>query len=190
MITADIKQLKIAKTYSKALLQSAQEQNLADKVLEDLLFIQELIHTNAQLSDVLKNPVIRLEDKKDIINRLLENRIDKITLDFLLLLLENNRINAFDESLNQYIYAYNKLNNVATPVITSAVELDEIQKSRITEKLNQKLSKTIAPKYIINPDIIGGLIIEIDDNTLDFSLKYKFDNMKKELTKGNRYGND
>ena len=82
------------------------------------------------------------------------------------------------------------LNNIVKPQIISAVELNEEQKNRIINKLQTKLSKIIQPEYEIKPDIIGGLIIEIDDRTIDCSLKTKFDNMKKQLTKGNSYGNN
>ena len=50
--------------------------------------------------------------------------------------------------------------------------------------------KTILPEYQINPEIIGGLVIELEDKTIDCSLKTKFENMKKQLTKGNRYGSN
>ena len=43
---------------------------------------------------------------------------------------------------------------------------------------------------ILSLGIIGGLVIEIDDKTIDCSLKTKFENMKKQLTKGNRYGSN
>ncbi len=190
MIVGDIKNKKISRTYSNALISTAKDANKCQNVLDDLFFVKELINTNSELSTLLYSPVVSLNDKKDIMTKLLNNRVDKITLDFILLLLDNNRINALDETLNQYLKTYNKINNIITPLIISAVDLDENQKNKIVEKLKEKLLKTIKPDYLVNPDIIGGLVIEIEDKTLDFSLKSKFDDMKKELTKGNRYGNN
>ena len=87
-------------------------------------------------------------------------------------------------------FLYNKLKNIVKPSIISAIELSEEQKSRIVEKLKTKLNKEIEPEYTVNADIIGGLIVEIEDRTIDCSIKSKFENMKKQLTKGNRYGNN
>ena len=70
----------------------------------------------------------------------------------------------------------------------SLLETQKLQP--IVEKLQNKMLKTIIPEYQVNPDIIGGLIIEIEDKTVDCSLKTKFENMQKQLTKGTRYGND
>ena len=82
------------------------------------------------------------------------------------------------------------IHNIVKPIIISAIDLNEQQKQRLVSKLSLKLNKHIIPEYIINPQIIGGLIIELDDKTIDFSIQTKFENMKKQLTKGNRYGND
>jgi F-type H+-transporting ATPase subunit delta len=104
--------------------------------------------------------------------------------------LENNRLNILKEVINQYISSLNEHKNIATPVIISAVELNEEQKTKIINKLQSKLSKQINPEYKVSKSIIGGLIIELNDTTIDCSLKTKFDNMQKQLTKGNNYGNN
>jgi F-type H+-transporting ATPase subunit delta len=190
MKIGNVKHIKIAKKYSNALISGANDEDKAAKVYEDLLFIEETINTNPNLQNVLLNPVISISDKKDIVNKLFRLHIDTLSLDFVVLLIENNRLDIFNEVVNQYINTYNIQNNIAKPTIISAIELDKNQKNRIIDKLANKLTKKIVPNFQINPDIIGGLVIEIDDKTVDFSLKTKFDNMKKQLTKGNRYGND
>ena len=190
MRTGDVKNIKIARKYSNALISAAVDANNVDKVRQDLIFIAETIKTNEQLSAFLYNPVIKLEDKTDTINKLFAVHTEKISLDFIVMLIESGRLNIIEEVVNQYLYAYYKYKNIIKPVIISAVELNEEQKSRITGKLEQKFSKTIMPEYKIDSDIIGGLIVEIEDKTIDCSIKTKFDNMRKQLTKGNSYGNN
>ena len=190
MKIGDIKNKKIARKYSNALLETALEQNLSSKVYEDLVFVCETINSNEQLQEIFYSPIISQADKTEIIEKLFSIHIEKITLDFLFLLIEANRTDALCEVLNQYSTSYNEYNNIVKPVVISAVELNEAQKNRIVEKLQNKMSKTIIPEYQVNPDIIGGLIIEIEDKTVDCSLKTKFENMQKQLTKGNRYGSN
>ena len=190
MKIGDIKNKKIARKYSNALLETALEKNLSSKIYEDLVFVCETINSNEQLQEIFYSPIVAQADKSDIVEKLFSVHIEKITLDFVLLLIEANRTDALCEVLNQYEISYNEKNNIVKPVIISAIELNENQKNKIVEKLQNKMTKTIVPEYQINPDIIGGLIIEIDDKTVDCSLKTKFENMQKQLTKGNRYGND
>ncbi len=185
-----IKNAKIAKKYSNALLQTAKSGNKCENVYNDLLFISETINTNKNLSEFIFNPIVKPEDKKDVVNKVFSFHIDKITLNFLYMLIDKARLNAINEIVYQYIQSYDKINNIVKPLIISAVELDSRQKERLTEKLTGRLMKKVQPEYIINPDIIGGLIIEIGDKTINCSIKNKFDSMKKQLTKGNRYGNN
>lgn len=190
MKIGDVKHIKIAKKYALALFQSASELNISDKVYQDLLFVFETINTNSELSSALYNPVVIFEDKKDIINKLFSVHVDVKSLDFILLLIENGRLNVLSEVINQYLSILNKNRNILTPEIISAVELNEEQKSRIINRLEMKLSKKVIPEYTVNPDIIGGLIVEFDDKTIDCSINTKFETMKKQLTKGNNYGNN
>ncbi|MBQ8168754.1 F0F1 ATP synthase subunit delta, partial [bacterium] len=62
-------------------------------------------------------------------------------------------------------------------------ELDEVYKQRITEKLNTKLNKNIVADWQIDESIIGGLIVQIDDDVIDTSIKNKLENIQK--IKGN-----
>ena len=190
MKSVDIKNLKAAKKYSSALFQSAMRLNSVDKVYNDIVFIAETINTNEQLKNALLNPVVAISDKKDIVNRLFSIHIEKITLNFTYLIIENNRLECLNEIINCYNQLNNNFNNVITPVITSAIELDEEQKNRIITKLEGKTKKAVIPEYVVNSEIIGGIIIEIGDKTIDLSIKTKFENMRKQLTKGNNYGNN
>ena len=190
MKITDVKNIKASRKYSNALISTALENNNADKIYQDLVFITETIKTNAQLHDFLYNPVVTCSDKIDVIKKLFSVHIDKISLDFMLLLAENRRLNILEEVLNQYLESYNKHKNIVKPLIVSAVELDEERKKRIIQKLETKLSKTVLPEYKVSPDIIGGLIIEIDDKTIDCSIRAKFENLRQQLTKGNKYGNN
>ncbi|MCD7879599.1 MAG: ATP synthase F1 subunit delta, partial [Candidatus Gastranaerophilales bacterium] len=172
----NVKNLKIAHKYANALFQSAIESGLGNKIRDDLIFIVETINSNSKLAEVIQSPVIKNDDKKDIIKKIFEPHIEKTTLDFLYLLIDNSRINAINEILNSYSDLYNSEYNIALVNVISAVELTMGQKARIIEKLENKINKKLNPEYIINPEIIGGLIIEIGDKTIDCSLKTKFNN--------------
>ncbi len=190
MIIGNIKNIKTAKRYSNALLKSAIDAGSLEKIYNDLIFVDETIRVNSQLKEFIENPVIKNQDKKDVINKLFSVHVEKITLDFLFVLIDSGRIDIFGEVLNQFFIKYNVQNNIVKPVIISAVELNENQKMLLAEKLEKKLLKKIMPKYAVDSNIIGGLIVEIGDKTIDCSLKTKFYNMKQQLIKGNKYGSD
>ena len=190
MKIGDIKNIKIARKYANALFEAGIDSGNIDKVYNDILFVVETINSNKQLEEFLYSPLIKKEDKKDVITKLFSVHVEAVSVDFLNVLVDADRFNIIAEILNQFSNSYNEEKNIVKPVITSAVELDEIQKSSLLSKLEAKLNKKVEPEYKVDLGIIGGLVIEIADKTIDCSLKTKFDNMQKQLTKGNRYGND
>lgn len=190
MKITDVKNGLISKKYASALYNTAAEQNIVEKIYNNMIFIVETFNTNSELKKFINSPLIKNGDKEEVLTSLFSPHCEKTTIDFLKMLVDCERINVIDEILNKFTLIYDKKNNIVKPVITSAIELEESRKEAIKNKLCAKLSKTIKPEYVVNPDIIGGLIIEIDDKTIDFSLKSKFDDMQKTLTKGNGYGNN
>lgn len=190
MKITDVKNGLIAKKYATALYEEAEEKHIVEKVYNDLIFIVETFNSNSELKEFSISPIINKSDKQDVLGKLFSPHCEITSVDFIKMLVDCGRMSIINEILNQFVIIFDKKNNIAKPIITSAVELDDNQKETILGKLSSKLSKTIKPEYVVNPDIIGGLIIDIEDKTIDFSLKSKFDNMKKTLTKGNRYGNN
>ena len=188
MKTIDFKHSKTAGKYALALFQTAAEAGIEDKIYDELVFVSETINTNEDLKNVLITPLAANEDKKGIIEKLFKPRISKITLDFVYILIDSSRLDCLNEAAARYIKENNRKKNIITPVIISAVKLNEIQKQRIIQKLEERTKKTIYPDYEENPDIIGGLIIKIDNKTIDCSIKGKFDSIKRHLTGGNSYG--
>ncbi len=184
MRTIDVKNINIAKKYATALFEIT-EDNKAEVVMQNLIFIDETLRTNEQLFSFFNNPIITRDDKKDVAQKIFAIHIEKDVLDLLFVLIDNARIDAFNEIVNQYSSQFNIKENIVKPNIISAVELTEEQKQKVIAKLQNKLNKQIIPNYIIDENIIAGMIIEIDDKVIDFSLKEKFEQVQKQLVKGN-----
>ena len=185
MRTIDIKNINIAKKYANALFEMANEMDKAELVMQNLIFIEETLNTNEQLYAFFCNPIITRDDKKDVAQKIFAIHIEKTVLDLMFVLIDNARIDAFNEVVNQYANLFNIKENIVKPNIISAVELNEEQKQKVIAKLQNKLNKQIIPIYIVDESIIAGMIIEIDDKVIDFSLKEKFEQVQKQLVKGN-----
>ena len=68
-------------------------------------------------------------------------------------------------------------------MVTSAIELADYEKSLIISKLQSKLNKIIIPKWRIDFEILGGLIIQTGDDVIDMSLKNKLTSLSKNIIK-------
>ena len=96
-----------------------------------------------------------------------------------MILLEENRFNAFLTIVELYKKEVDELKNKQRVEIVCAVEIQEKYKKELEEKLNEKLNKEVILNYEQNEDILGGLVVKIEDKVIDLSLKTKFDNLRK-----------
>ena len=169
-----------AKRYSDALLELSQD---SDKIRKELEEIVDTLSSSQDLKDFMSNPVISIEDKKSVIEKIFAGKIDKTLLNFLKLLVDKDRFNLIDEILETYSKDVDKQKNIQKVSVISAIELDEELKSKLINKLAQKLNKNIELETQLDKDIIAGLVIKTEDNVIDMSLKHKFEEMKKEIAK-------
>lgn len=181
MSNIDVKQIRIAKRYGDALLESAQDSNTLQNVFENLKFVENTLETSADLKNFLENPIISHKDKKDVINEVFKASVNDIVLSFLNLLIDNNRFNLLESSIAAYSDKLDEINNVVKVKVLSAVQLSDDMKNKLVEKLEQKVSKKVIANYELKPEIIAGLVIEINDKTVDTSLKTKLNSLKKQL---------
>ena len=163
-------------------------QNYAEALFEtghdfeaDLNTVLDVIKTSADFVNIISNPAIDLNVKYSILDEIFQGKIDGKVLQFLKILTEKNRLNEFEEIRDSYIERVNEANNVKLVEITSAIELSDDLKNRITNKLAEKLNKTIIPEWKINTEIISGLVFKIGDDIIDTSLKNKVESIGKNI---------
>ncbi len=173
------KNLKPAKRYAKALLELSHSELPADKIYQDIKFSADTIMQNAELQSFLANPVVSKEDKKDVLQKIFNGKIDAAVLNFLFLLNENSRLEILDDICLSFKELLDEEKNILNVFVTSAIELNEGQKSALKTKLENKFNKAINPEYAINADILGGLILKINDTVIDLSIKKRIENLAK-----------
>lgn len=173
----DIKNLKTAKRYALALIKS--ENIDLDKICADLSLINEVIFENKDFTTFFLHPVVSLKDKKTILKETLVGKIEETTLNFLELLLDENRFNIFKTIFEVFKDEVNKIQNRKNIEIISAVNLDDEQKEKLKKKLDEKLNKDVILNYTKDENIVAGLVIKLDDKVVDLSLKSKLKSLRQ-----------
>ncbi len=164
-----------AQNYTEALFETGKD------FAGDLNTILEVIKTSADFMHIISNPAIDLNVKYSILDEIFKGKIDDKVLQFLKILTEKNRLGEFEEIRDSYLEKVNEANNIKRVEITSAIELNDDFKTRITNKLGEKLNKTVVPEWKINPEIISGLVFKIGDDIIDTSLKNKVESIGKNI---------
>lgn len=176
------KNILIAQRYAESLVRIAKEGKLTfEKISKDLNLVKEILTSSKDLNEVLVNPVVSIEDKKEILDKVFAEEIDVLVINLLKLLTDKNKFNIFDEVLDAYNKSIDSVNNIKRVLVTSAVTMPEDAKNRLKQKLEEKLKANVVLDLNINNEIIAGLVIKIDDNIIDMSLKHKLEDLSRNI---------
>jgi F-type H+-transporting ATPase subunit delta len=171
---------KISVRYAKALFQSSLEKNKLDSVNEDMLFISEICKA-PETREFLSSPVISPSKKEAIFHKMFQGNVDELTISLLDLLVKNGRDSFLPAVARQFIHETKKYKGITESVLTTAVKVDEKIKKQISDLISDVFRTKVDIKEVVDPDIIGGFILQIDDNYIDASIKNKLRKIKKEL---------
>jgi len=164
-----------AQNYAQALFESGSDFE------KDLSLVAEVLSTSADFNSIISNPSIDLETKNTILDEIFANHISPNVLQFIKILTEKGRLNEFEGIQAAYLEKVNNSKNIKPVEITSAIELNDDTKNKIVEKLNQKLNKQIIVNWVVNPEIISGLLFKIGDDIVDATLLSKVENIGKNI---------
>lgn len=170
----------ISVRYSRALFQSALEKKIIDKVNQDMIFISEICKT-PEAKEFLTSPIIIPSKKKAILHKMLEGNIEPISLSLVDLIVKNGRERYLPSIARVFIHETMKYRGITESVLTTAVKVNTKVKKQITDLISEVFSTKVELEEIIDPEIIGGFILRIDDNYIDASIKNKLRKIKKEL---------
>lgn len=165
-------------TYATALYSASVQESSVEASHKGLTKIAELVQQDPKVNEFLTNPALSKDDRKTVIDTLASSlKLDKTVTNFLSVLSENNRLDEFNAIYKNFGLLFDAHQGVVEATITSSKALD----SKILKKLQaaiQKSSfvgegKTLKVSNQINPDILGGLVVEVGDKTVDLSIASK-----------------
>ena len=178
---------RIASRYAKSLIDLAKDQGKLDRVLEDVQSFQKVAQ-NRDFLLMLRSPVVKADTKEKVFNQLFSGRYDEMTMAFLQILLRKGREAHLAEIAKEYIEQYKVIKHISTVKLVTAVKLSEEAVKAIHAKLlaSNTTDHNVELVTEVDPDLIGGFVIEFDDRLYDASVAHKLDLMKKNF-KDNLY---
>ncbi len=179
--------IRIASRYAKSLMDLAIEQGSIDKVLGDMTSLKNAAE-NRDLYLMLKSPIINASKKGQVFDKLFGDKFDKMTMGFMKIVLNKGRESYLPEIANEFLEQYKKYKHISTATITSAKPLSDAAIDKLKAKLlaSNVTDENVEIETVVDPSIIGGLIIEVGDKLYDASVAHKLELMRKEFT-GNLY---
>ncbi|QNJ97456.1 ATP synthase F1 subunit delta [Constantimarinum furrinae] len=174
---------KAAIRYAKAVLQQANDANLANVVFGDMQSVQATLENSKELRVVLKSPVVKAEDKREALLKIFSSQSDN-TKALIKTLIENQRINLLGDVAGSYISLYNEEQGVKVAKVTTAVPLSEALEAQVLKKVKELTGSTsVTIENSIDESIIGGFILRVGDLQYNASIANQLGNIKREFSK-------
>jgi len=171
----------ISSRYAKALMKTGIGSNCLEALKNDMDLLSATISKNPMFKIILNNPVIKPQQKRNVMGILLEKRVHPLTLNFINLIIHNRRERLLADITRNFITSYDKSKGIKQAHVVSAISMDEPAKKQLQHHLNRMFQADVKMTNETNPELIGGFNLRVDDQQYDASMSSALKRMRKTL---------
>lgn len=173
----------ISVRYARALLKSAMALKQDTEVYQEMQVLYNSYLQVPRLRFTIDNPMLSKEKKQDIVEIAAGSNICEQTRRFFHLVLKEVREEMLQLMAASYITLYRRENNITRGKLITAVAVSDQIETKMKQMVEHKTNGTVEFNTEIDPDIIGGFILEYDTYRMDASVKSKLNNILVQLKK-------
>ena len=171
-----------AKSYSQALYELAFEEKNLNDVEKNAISLLKLISQSEDFNSLIKDPTNKQEDQLNVINIIFEKfNLNNLLKKFLNFLIIKRRFFYVEKILKDFVIICSKNRGEIFAKLTVAKELNQDQINKIKNDLSQNFGSEVKLKYNYDPDLIGGLIIQVESVMIDTSIKNKLQQIENKM---------
>lgn len=173
---------KVAARYAKSILDLASDRSITDVIAQDMNLVKSTC-TNKEFALFLKSPVVSTDKKEAIVKQLFGDKVNALTMTFINLLIQKGRESDLPAISTECINQYKVLKKIKTATLITAEPMNESEINGIRQKFQDWLAigETMEIVQKVNPDIIGGFILEMGDKQCDSSVRRQLSQIKTGL---------
>ena len=173
---------ELAEVYSRALFEAAKENDVLDRVHEELDEFADALEEDRQLRLFFFSPYFSSDEKKEGVAKVVHGADERFER-FLELLAERHRMPALFRIRRAFDVRWAEENQLLSVSVTSAVDLDESLVEGIGERIEEQTGRRVELSSQVDPDILGGLVVRVGNMVLDASVRNRLEQLRRQLTK-------
>ena len=171
-----------AERYSLALYELARDNNVLEQIEGQSFSILNLILSNKDFSNLIKDPTNNQENVLKVINIISENnKFETLLKNFLSFLVIKKRLFYLEQILKSFIETCSKKRGELKAELKSAKKLSSDEILKITNELTKNFSSKIKLNYKHDESLIGGLIVQVGSTMIDTSIKNKLQQIENKM---------
>ncbi|HEY4409437.1 MAG TPA: ATP synthase F1 subunit delta [Acidimicrobiia bacterium] len=172
-----------ARVYAKALFELGRGEGELAAIGEDLHGVQGALNgLEGDLRAFFNLPQLRRDDKRRIINTAFGGKVGRPVLGLLNVLVEKRREALFDEIVTQFDTMLDRHEGRLQVQVTSARKLDDDVAAALRSAIERRTNKTVVLQERVDPEVIGGLKVNVGDRVVDGTMRRTLQDMRRTLT--------
>jgi len=176
----DTEQQQVAEVYAKALLGATEQVGASEQVMEEFgSFVEAVYGSSRDVRSFLQ--AVPRDDLRELIDRLLAGKAHQLLVNFLKVVADHGRMNALEAIYKAAVEQLDKLRNRVRVHVTTATPLADSQAEILKNALRQQTGAEPILITRVDPDMIGGLIVQVGDTVYDGSVTAQLENMRGRL---------
>lgn len=179
----DTDQQQLGDVYAKALLGAGAKSGAADKLVEELEAVATAVSELPKLAAALESPRVETASKIDLLEKAFGKKVSKDLMNFLKVTATKGRLNCLGAISSSATRLNDELAGRVAGTLTTAGEVSDDVVERVAKKISDQIGKTVRLEPIVNPDIIGGMVVRVGDTVYDGSVVSQLDQVKARATK-------
>jgi F-type H+-transporting ATPase subunit delta len=175
---------RLAGRYAKSLIDLATEKGQLESVYADMKYLEAVCRQSSDFRNLLKSPVINSDQKTSIISAVTNGKVSELTTAFNTLLVKKGREGELPEIATAVVEQYNAIKGIHKVKLTTAVEVSDAVKQSIEAKVKAEQGLgNVELETAVNADLIGGFVLEFNNNLVDASILRDLKDIKKQFSK-------
>jgi F-type H+-transporting ATPase subunit delta len=169
-----------AKRYARAIFELAREEKQLDEWSQRLATIRAILE-NPQVRSIVANPSVPSEERLSVLDRLDLPGVGPEGLNLMRLLVGNGRIEVIDQIAIEYESMADRQAGRVRATATTAIELSAADRGRFAKELSDKLGEEVLLELRVDPEILGGLVLQVGDRLYDASVAGRLQQLRRQV---------
>jgi F-type H+-transporting ATPase subunit delta len=164
-----------------AVMAGAENGGRADQVEDELFRFERVVAGAPALRDALTDRRATTAAKAQVVQTLLEGKTAPETLRLARQAVTAPRGRRFDRVMDTYQAIAETRREQLAAIVTSAIDLDETQRSRLIAALRSHYNKAVHLNVVVDPAVIGGIRVQIGDDVVDGTILRRLEGVRRQL---------
>lgn len=172
---------EVATTYGQALYDLAKDEGLTKDLLSQLTVLKEVFAQEDAFVQLLCTPSIPKQERTQVLDDTFRASVHPYVLNFLKILTEKGYIKHFSDCCTFFRQQYNHDNGIIAVTAVTKLPLSQELQSKLTEKISAVTGKTIELVNKVDPEVLGGVRLDLDGKSVDGTVRARLDNIRSIL---------